>query len=355
MLIVASDISTEIYYSHISSEFEEAKLSGNQDFDRDSRLQLYAAPLILGYFAVSERNGDTKWTSPQNDVVHYSMASDMVLLVIQLEGNQDELLAVKYLTFMTELIELLCGPLASYSLSKKSSNQIELNEILSAATESFLSNPLPPLMLPERVFLSNQLHKSTLESLQKIWSSSSEYISALVCNSKVVRSYRLRGNFTPSTIKILCQLDIPKPRILYVTTQHGKRMFLAQRIAVYSGIYLLILSPVRSEDSEKTFLSDLYLWEDLLLHLSRHSALIETHLWDIEIITKRLFEMIPSSHRGQIEKIWESRVYPVLKLISSPQLDRHQKRQEFNSKFNSLSILTSYFINQLPRLVILCK
>ena len=270
MLIVASDISTEIYYSHISSEFEEAKLSGNQDFDRDSRLQLYAAPLILGYFAVSERNGDTKWTSPQNDVVHYSMASDMVLLVIQLEDNQDELLAGKYLTFMTELIELLCGPLASYSLSKKSSNQIELNEILSAATESFLSNPLPPLMLPERVFLSNQLHKSTLESLQKIWSGSSEYISALVCNSKVVRSYRLRGNFTPSTIKILCQLDIPKPRILYVTTQHGKRMFLAQRIAVYSGIYLLILSPVRSEESEKTFLSDLYLWEDLLLHLSRH-------------------------------------------------------------------------------------
>ena len=89
MLIVASDISTEIYYSHISSEFEEAKLSGNQDFDRDSRLQLYAAPLILGYFAVSERNGDTKWTSPQNDVVHYSMASDMVLLVIQLENNQE--------------------------------------------------------------------------------------------------------------------------------------------------------------------------------------------------------------------------------------------------------------------------
>ena len=351
MLIVASDISTEIYYSHISSEFEEAKLSGNQsDFDLDSRLQLYAAPLILGYFAVSERNGDTKWTSPQNDVVHYSTASDMVLLVIQLEDAQDELLAAKYLTFMTELIELLCGPLASYSLSKKSSNQIELHEILSAATTAFLSScSFPPLMLPERVFLSNQLHKSTLESLQKIWSSSSEYISALVCNAKVVRSYRLRGNFTPSTIKILCQLDIPKPRILYVTTQHGKRMFLAQRVAVYSGIYLLILSPVRSEDSEKTFLSDLYLWEDLLLHLSRHSALIETHLWDIEIITKRLFEIIPSSHRGQIEKIWESRVYPVLKLIASPELDRHQKRQEFNSKFNSLSILTSYFINQLPR------
>jgi len=109
MLIVASDISTEIYYSHISSEFEEAKLSGNQDFDRDSRLQLYAAPLILGYFAVSERNGDTKWTSPQNDVVHYSMASDMVLLVIQLEDNQDELLAGKYLTFMTELIDFYDG------------------------------------------------------------------------------------------------------------------------------------------------------------------------------------------------------------------------------------------------------
>ena len=81
MLIIASDISTEIYFSFVSATFESSKLNGNSDFDPDSRLQLYAAPLILGYFAVSERSGTSEWTSPQGDVVYYQMASDMVLMV----------------------------------------------------------------------------------------------------------------------------------------------------------------------------------------------------------------------------------------------------------------------------------
>ena len=52
MLIVASDISTEIYFSRVSQQFRQAKLEF-EGFDGESALQLYAAPLILGFYAVS--------------------------------------------------------------------------------------------------------------------------------------------------------------------------------------------------------------------------------------------------------------------------------------------------------------
>ena len=52
MLIVASDISTEIYFSRVSQQFRQTKLEFD-GFDGESALQLYAAPLILGFYAVS--------------------------------------------------------------------------------------------------------------------------------------------------------------------------------------------------------------------------------------------------------------------------------------------------------------
>ena len=52
MLIVASDISTEIYFSRVSQQFRQAKLEFD-GFDGESALQLYAALLILGFYAVS--------------------------------------------------------------------------------------------------------------------------------------------------------------------------------------------------------------------------------------------------------------------------------------------------------------
>ena len=104
-------------------------------------------------------------------------------MIVQLE--EDELIADKYLSFFAELIEFVCGPLASYSLSRRSPVQSELSTIITNATELFFKGSLlPPLLYPQRVFLSNQLYKSTVESLQKVWMGNNEFISALICKSK---------------------------------------------------------------------------------------------------------------------------------------------------------------------------
>ena len=136
MLIVASDISTEVYFSYHSDAFRREKLDGDDNFDPDSRLQLYAAPLILGFYAICERNGSSMWESPQEGRIYYIQAwvmqcesrlkiasvstlrkaSDLIVMIVQLE--EDEILANRYLAFFAELIELICGPLASYSLSR---------------------------------------------------------------------------------------------------------------------------------------------------------------------------------------------------------------------------------------------
>ena len=84
MLIVASDISTEIYFSRVSDEFQKEKLATIEGFDEDSALQLYAAPLILGFYAISERDGSNVWESPQEGSVFYTQASDLVIMVVQL-------------------------------------------------------------------------------------------------------------------------------------------------------------------------------------------------------------------------------------------------------------------------------
>jgi hypothetical protein len=72
MLIVASDISTEVYFSYVTEAFKREKLEGDESFDPDSRLQLYAAPLILGYYAICERDGSSKWESPQEGTIYYT-------------------------------------------------------------------------------------------------------------------------------------------------------------------------------------------------------------------------------------------------------------------------------------------
>ena len=153
MLIVASDISTEIYFSRVSEEFQKEKLATIEGFDEDSALQLYAAPLILGFYAISERDGSNVWESPQEGSVFYTQASDLVIMVVQLV--KDEQFAEKYLEIVAELIELICGPMASYSLSKRSANQYQLSELLNRAADDLLSgSDIPPLMFPGKWSLS---------------------------------------------------------------------------------------------------------------------------------------------------------------------------------------------------------
>ena len=64
MLILASDESTEIYYYHVTDAFLEKKGRRNyESFDEASWVQLYAAPLILGFYAICERSGEPRWVS----------------------------------------------------------------------------------------------------------------------------------------------------------------------------------------------------------------------------------------------------------------------------------------------------
>ena len=86
-------------------------------------------------------------------------------------------------------------------------------------------------MYPERVFLSSQISKSTMEPLQKLWTGQDSII-AIICQSKVIRSFRLRGNITPSSIRVLIGMykSLETACVLFIPTQHGKRMFLAERV-----------------------------------------------------------------------------------------------------------------------------
>lgn len=271
MLIVASDITTEVYYSHVTERFKRAKLSQNEDeIDADTALQLYAAPLVLGYYAISERRGEMSWSSPNEGTVYYAQASDLVVALVQLEP--DEALVQRYLDVITELIEMVCGPLASYALGKRSPNHHQIGQLLDRACSSVLqSDQLPPLLYPERVFLSQQIHKSTMEPLAKLWTGL-DAIMAILSHNRVVRSFRLRGNITPGCIRLLSSIyvELTTPIVLFLPTQHGKRMFLAERVDLYKDIDLLVLSPLRPDEGERTVLADLYHWEELLLHLSRH-------------------------------------------------------------------------------------
>jgi len=268
MLIVASDITTEVYYSRVTERFKQAKLSQGE-IDADSALQLYAAPLVLGYYAVSERRGEMTWASPNEGTVHYAQASDLVVALVQLEP--DEALVQRFLDVVCELIEIVCGPLASYVLGKRSANHRQIGQLLDRACSSVLTDQLPPLLYPERVFLSQQIHKSTMEPLAKLWTGL-DAIMAILSHSRVVRSFRLRGNMTPGCIRLLSSMyvELASPTVLFLPTQHGKRMFLAEQVEVYKDINLLVLSPLRPDEGERTVLADLYHWEELLLHLSRH-------------------------------------------------------------------------------------
>ena len=53
MLLVASDLSTEVYFYFISEKFRETRSNGaNSEFDEESWVQLFAAPLCLGFYAI---------------------------------------------------------------------------------------------------------------------------------------------------------------------------------------------------------------------------------------------------------------------------------------------------------------
>ena len=68
MLLVASDLSTEVYFYFISDGFREARSNGaNVEFDEESWVQLFSAPLCLGYYAICHaieicvKIGEDKW------------------------------------------------------------------------------------------------------------------------------------------------------------------------------------------------------------------------------------------------------------------------------------------------------
>ena len=87
---------------------------------------------------------------------------------------------------------------------------------------------------------------------------------------KVVRSSRLRGYLTPSSIHILSNMvssgHLGSEEVFFVGTNHGKRMMLAQCSHLVNEIYLLVLTPAnfnknQSEEADRNFLNDLYHWE----------------------------------------------------------------------------------------------
>ena len=83
---------------------------------------------------------------------------------------------------------MICGPLASYSLSNRNPNRVRLHSLIKSTFELLIEENLPPILYPERVFLSSQVHKSTVDSLNKVWKNStanSDSICALICHSKV--------------------------------------------------------------------------------------------------------------------------------------------------------------------------
>ena len=151
-------------------------------------------------------------------------------MIVQLKPDSE--LVDKYLEIVSELIEMICGPLASYALSKRSNSGKQLTMLLDqAASVLFDGSSIPPLMYPERVFLSSQISKTTMEPLQKLWTGQDSII-AVICQSKVIRSFRLRGNITPSSIRVLIGMykSLETACVLFIPTQHGKRMFLAERV-----------------------------------------------------------------------------------------------------------------------------
>ena len=54
-----------------------------------------------------------------------------MVMIVQLEP--DEELVDKYLEIISELIEMICGPLASYALAKRSNNGKQLTMLLDQA------------------------------------------------------------------------------------------------------------------------------------------------------------------------------------------------------------------------------
>ena len=51
MLLLVSDVSTEVYYYRMTDDFRNTK-ENNPNLDEESWVQLYAAPLVLGYYAI---------------------------------------------------------------------------------------------------------------------------------------------------------------------------------------------------------------------------------------------------------------------------------------------------------------
>lgn len=105
MLLVASDVSTEVYYYRITDAFCKSKQRDRSpQMDEESWVQLFSAPLCLGYYAICERTGESFWDSPQEGMIYYRKSSDLVLLIIQ--NDPDELVAIQCLDLLAELIEV---------------------------------------------------------------------------------------------------------------------------------------------------------------------------------------------------------------------------------------------------------
>ena len=179
---------------------------------------------------------------------------------------------------------------------------------------------------------------------------------------KVVRSSRLRGYLTPSSIYILSNMvssgHLGSEEVFFVGTNHGKRMMLAQCSHLINEIYLLVLTPAnfnknQSEEADRNFLNDLYHWELVINHLSQHSSIIPDQTGDMKILFRRLVSSLPEKFQLQIEKLWDSRVQPAVEYLAKEDVNRNEKKQYFNSNFSAFSKVTEAFMSRVRILKIL--
>ena len=140
--------------------------------------------------------------------------------------------------------------------------------------------------------------------------------------------------------------------VLFVGTNHGRKLMLAQRVNVIDDIFLLILTPASfhkgsSDDTDRSFLADLYHWETILNHLSQHCSILFEQLGDVETLFLRLLSALPNSYQKQMERIWHERVSKVLRDLSRDDVERTDKKRQFNSNFSAFSKVTEAVVSRV--------
>lgn len=82
-------------------------------------------------------------------------------------------------------------------------------------------------------------------------------------------------------------------------------------------------------------------------HLSQHSSIVPDQLGDIEVLFRRLLGSVPISYHQQMEAIWHGRVAKVLRELSRDDIERKDKKREFNANFSSFSKVTEAVVSRV--------